>query len=381
MYNNMKIAAIVVAGGSGSRMEGRLPKQYLPIGGKAMVVKTTEAFSRCGYVDSIIVVADAIYHAKCEELLRNSGIDAVLAVGGKERQDSVFEGLKTIPPDSDFVLIHDAARPFVSTQLIEGAIKSVVEKNAVVCAVPVKDTIRMMTGNKKSVTTDRLLMYAAQTPQAFEKNLIIEAYRKAFEEGFYGTDDASLAERAGYDVHIIPGSYENIKITTRGDMPAEREIRAGTGFDAHAFAEGRKLILGGVEIPFEKGLAGHSDADVLAHAAIDALLGACGCGDIGTHFPDSDSRYKNISSLLLLSEVAAIVHAKGFHIVNIDICVIAERPKIAPYRLEMAKAVANALCIAEDRVNVKGTTTEKLGFTGREEGIAAHAVCSIQKNQ
>jgi 2-C-methyl-D-erythritol 4-phosphate cytidylyltransferase/2-C-methyl-D-erythritol 2,4-cyclodiphosphate synthase len=207
--------------------------------------------------------------------------------------------------------------------------------------------------------------------------MIISAYAKAYREGFYGTDDASLVERAGEAIHIIDGLYENIKITTREDMPANIEMRVGTGFDAHALAAGRKLVLGGIEIPFDKGLLGHSDADVLIHAVIDALLGAAGCRDIGAHFPDSDEKTKNISSLLLLKEIAKVIKTKDYEIGNIDATVIAEKPKIAPYVEKMIKAMAEALDIPEDRINIKGTTTEKLGFPGREEGIAAQAVCTL----
>ncbi|MCL1983167.1 MAG: 2-C-methyl-D-erythritol 4-phosphate cytidylyltransferase [Clostridiales bacterium] len=379
MFNNKKIAAIIAAAGSGSRMGRELPKQYLDVGGRPMVVKAAEMFSRCRHIDCTIVVADAEHCEKCSELLQGSGIDAIVTVGGKTRQDSVYEGLKRLPPETDYVLIHDAARPFAEERLIGDILEAVLEKKAVVCAVPVKDTIRVMTGSESSVTADRSLIHAVQTPQAFEKQLIMDAYEKARKDGFTGTDDAVLAERAGHVVYIVPGSYANIKITTGCDMPLGKETRVGTGFDAHAFAAGRKLFLGGVEIPFDRGLAGHSDADVLLHAVMDALLGASGSGDIGEHFPDSDARYLGVSSLSLLEAVARVVQAKGYGIGNIDAVVIAEKPKIAPYKQEMSKAVAKALGISEDRINIKGTTTEKLGFAGREEGIAAHAVCTLIK--
>ena len=377
MYKNKKIAVIIAAAGIGSRMNTDVPKQYLNVDGKPMFLKTTEMFRENSDIDDIIVVTNSDYHKECETLLKASGINAAVVVGGKERQDSIYEGLKQLPEDTDYVLIHDAARPFVTQELIQETIASVIEKKAVVCAVPVKDTIRMKTEQEKSETMDRSLMYAVQTPQAFEKKLIVEAYEKAYRDRFYGTDDATLAERAGHTVHMIDGSYDNIKITTRGDLPVNQEMRIGTGFDVHAFETGRKLMLGGVEIPFEKGLSGHSDADVLIHAIMDALLGAAGCGDIGQHFPDNEQKYKGIASLVLLEKVAEIVASKGYEVGNIDAVVIAERPKIAPYRNEMIKMTANALGISEDKVNIKGTTTEKLGFTGREEGIAAQTVCTL----
>jgi len=379
--SNKKIAVIIAAAGTGSRMNADVPKQYLKIDGKPMLVKTAGAFSENDGVDQIVVVTNQEYHHECERLLLANNIKATVVAGGEKRQDSVYEGLKKLPEDTDYVLIHDAARPFVTQELIQKTIEAVIEKQAVVCAVPVKDTIRMKTDEEKSVTTDRSLMFAVQTPQAFQKELIVEAYEQAFREGFYGTDDAVLAERSGHAVHIIDGSYDNIKITTRGDMPVNQETRVGTGFDVHAFCPGRKLILGGVEIPFDRGLAGHSDADVLIHAIMDALLGAAGCGDIGRHFPDSDEKYKGISSLLLLEEVAGILASKGYEVGNIDATIITEKPKVAPYVEEMIKKTASALGVSEDQLNIKGTTREKLGFTGREEGIAAQAACTIYSNR
>ena len=378
MYKNKKIAVIIAAAGIGSRMNASKPKQFLEIDGKPMLIKTARAFHENENIDYIIVVTNSEYHQECEKLLKQNGIDARLAIGGKERQDSVYEGIKKLPEDTDYVLVHDAARPFVSQTLINEVISVVLEKKAVVCAVPVKDTIRMKTSEGNSVTTDRDLMYSVQTPQVFEKALLIEAYEQAFSDGFYGTDDAVLVERTGHKVHITGGAYDNIKITTKEDLPMSKEVRVGTGFDVHAFSENRKLILGGVEISFEKGLLGHSDADVLTHAIMDALLGAIGAGDIGRHFPDSDDKYKGISSLLLLKEAYDIVKSKGYNIGNIDATVIAEKPKIAPYIDEMTEKIAQTLNLDKDKINIKGTTTEKLGFTGRGEGVAAQAICTIK---
>lgn len=377
MYRDKKIAVIIAAAGAGTRINSETPKQFMKIGGKPMLAVTALAFSKCGLVDQIIVVTNPDRIEECGSILSSQGVPGIITAGGRERQDSVYEGLKTLPADIDYVMIHDAARPFVTQKLIEETICATVEKQAVVCATPVKETIRMRTGRERSVTVDRSLMHSVQTPQGFEKNLIINAYKQAYAEGFYGTDDASIAERAGHKVYIIEGSYENIKITTKEDMNNARENRTGIGFDVHAFSENRRLVLGGVEIPFDRGLSGHSDADVVVHAVIDALLGAAGCGDIGSLFPDSDDRYKDISSLLLLKEAAAIIKDKGFTTGNIDITVIAERPKIAPYAADMIKNIAETLGVGGDKINIKGTTTEGLGFTGREEGIAAQAVCIL----
>jgi 2-C-methyl-D-erythritol 4-phosphate cytidylyltransferase/2-C-methyl-D-erythritol 2,4-cyclodiphosphate synthase len=207
--------------------------------------------------------------------------------------------------------------------------------------------------------------------------MLIDAYEKAYDSGFVGTDDASIVEFAGGEIAMVDGEYQNIKITTKEDLPMEN--RVGTGFDVHRFAEDRDLVLGGVYIPFERGLEGHSDADVLTHAVMDALLGAAGLGDIGLHFPDTDPQYKGISSMRLLEKVGALLEDEYFMIGNIDVTLIAERPKIRPFTGQIRENIAAALHIEPVRVNVKGTTTEKLGFTGREEGIAAEAVCSIYR--
>lgn len=216
-----------------------------------------------------------------------------------------------------------------------------------------------------------------QTPQGFDTAAIKAAYEAAYAEGFYGTDDAGIAERAGLEIRIVPGSYDNIKITTREDL--SMETRVGTGYDVHRLEEGRKLILGGVDIPFERGLLGHSDADVLVHAIMDALLGAAALGDIGKLFPDTDDRYKGISSIELLKNVREAIENAGYSICNIDATLIAQKPRIAPYIEDMRTNIAAALSIEKDRVSVKATTTEKLGFTGRQEGMEAQAVCILNR--
>ena len=257
-----------------------------------------------------------------------------------------------------------------------GVIKAAAENGAAAACVAMKDSVRKTFGDK-SISVDRNDYFAVQTPQGFKKSYLIEAYDKALKEGYRGTDDASLVERAGYEVKVVDGDYQNIKITTREDLPVES--RVGTGFDVHRFETGRNLILGGVKIPYENGLAGHSDADVLLHALMDALLGAAALGDIGVHFPDTDDRYKGISSLILLSKVRELLNENFYSIGNVDITVIAQKPKISPYTEEMKSNISSVLKIEKNRINIKGTTTEKLGFTGRGEGIAAEAVCSIYR--
>ena len=274
------------------------------------------------------------------------------------------------------MLVHDAARPFVTEDVVQEVIRGAFDRGAAVPCVAVKDSLRENEG-ERSRCVDRSRFFAVQTPQGFRKELLDEAYEKACKDGFSGTDDASLVERLGYNVEIVDGDYDNIKITTKEDLPMENRI--GTGFDVHRLVEGRKLILGGVEIPYEKGLDGHSDADVLIHALMDALLGAAAMGDIGRHFPDTDDAYKGISSMKLLDRVNNILAENMYSIGNADITVIAQKPKLSPYIEKMRENVADVLGIGKDLINIKATTTEKLGFTGRGEGIAAEAVCSIYR--
>ena len=392
MYKNKTIGLIIAAAGLGKRFGGNVPKLFLKTGDSLMIATTVEACAACGFFDAIYVVTHPDYMVECRNVLPG---DVTIVAGGKERQDSVANGLKAMVeahPQIEYVLIHDGARPYVTTKIIESTLEKTLALGAAVAAVPVKDTIKYM--DESGVTTpDRNRLYAAQTPQGFRMDLILEAYAKAEEQGFKGTDDAQLVERLGHQVALAEGAYSNYKITTPEDLPAGQEAglrtgiqnvlpgncRAGMGFDVHALVEGRPLILGGVDIPFEKGLLGHSDADVLTHAIMDALLGAAGLGDIGRHFPDTDTAYKGISSMVLLKKVADLLGEKGFTLANLDATIIAQRPKMAPYHQEMIRNLAEILGCPEDAINLKATTTEKLGIPGREEGIAAEAICILNK--
>jgi len=389
MYNNKKISVIIAAAGSGNRMGSGIPKQYLSIGGMPMLIKTVKAFETNDFIDYILVVTniDYINHFKGE--LRRFGIANVEVVaGGEQRQDSVYKGLKAMPEDTDYVIVHDGARPFISKATITDILEEVLDKDAVVTAVPVKDTIAQQgaltnrpfnDGNSfvRLEYFDRNSLFSIQTPQAFEKKLILNAFELAYRDEFYGTDEGMLVERLGHVVHIVEGEYSNIKITTKEDLPMENRI--GSGYDVHRLVEGKKLILGGIHIPFEKGLLGHSDADVLIHAIMDALLGAAALGDIGTHFPDDADEYKDISSIILLKKVKDILLLNGYNIGNIDVTVICQQPKISSFIGGMIRNIGEALEIDENRISIKATTTEKLGFTGREEGIATEAVCLLSK--
>ena len=384
IMGSRETAVIIAAAGKGTRMGGPVPKQYMTIGGEPVLLKTIKVFSAIEQVDHIFIVAGDGYVEYCERLARENHLHKVKAVvrGGAERQDSVYNALNVIAadfPGVEYVLIHDGARPFVRQETVINVINAAAADGAAVACVPMKDSLRKTgeDGENDSCSVDRKEYFAVQTPQGFERRLLTDAYRRAFEEGFYGTDDAVLVERTGHRVRIVEGDYGNIKITTREDLPME--YRTGTGFDVHAFAEDRQLVLGGVPIPYEKGLAGHSDADVLVHAVMDALLGAAALGDIGRHFPDSDMQYKGISSMILLSRVRQLLEDNFYSIGNIDATVMAQAPKISPYVEQMRSGIAEALKIEKSRINIKGTTTERLGFVGRKEGIAAEAVCSIYR--
>lgn len=356
------------------------------LGNKTVLERSVEAFE--GLVDGVVVV----YRAQDEELVRALNMDAVCVPGGVARQDSVLCGLRALPEDADVVLVHDAARPFVSRDTIRRCIESVREHGSGVAAVPVTDTIkRVGNGNVVEETVPRETLWAAQTPQAFHPHALSKAIETLIARGVTATDDAGAMEACGFPVRLVQGDDENGKLTRPADLEnARRRIaeseesmsyRVGHGYDAHRLVEGRKLILCGVEIPYEKGLLGHSDADVALHALTDALFGAAAMGDIGSHFPDSDPRYKGISSVLLLKEAAGLLAAQGAEIENVDVTIIAQRPKLRPYMDEMIRTTAQALGVPESRVSIKATTTEGMGFEGEGLGISAHAVAMLRMKQ
>ena len=363
MYHDRRVYAVIVAGGRGTRMKAPKPKQFLYIGGKTILEKTVDKFRRSSLVDEIIVVTAQDYLEQTEELFRGFSKSMSIISGGERRQDSVANALKLLRQkrvsDDDIVLIHASVT------------KEASEAGAAIPCITPKDTIRDI--NKG--TLERSDLRCVQTPQGFSAGLLMDAYAKAFTDGGDFTDDASIVEAFGHKVSLVKGSEDNIKITTPEDFVLETRI--GKGFDVHRLVEGRKLILGGVDIPYEKGLLGHSDADVLLHALIDAILGAASMGDIGRLFPDTDPAYKDASSLVLLERAWNAVKYRGYDFVNADITVICERPKLAPYVDKMEDNICNVLNISRERINIKATTTEKLGFTGRGEGIAAEAVCIL----
>lgn len=381
MNNKKKTAVIIAAAGTGKRMGSSIPKQYLKIGGEPILLKSIRAFCDNKEIDWIVVVTNGDYIQACLEMKDRYGLDKIQAVieGGEERQDSVYRAIVEIDrlcPEIEYVLVHDGARPFVRQETINAVLEAAEEKGAAVACVPVKDSIRQEKDGE-SANLPRQRLYAVQTPQGFQKEILRKAYEQAFADGYYGTDDATLAERIGQSVALVRGTYDNIKITTREDMPMES--RVGTGFDVHQLKEGLPLVLGGVKIPFEKGLLGHSDADVLVHALMDALLGAAALGDIGRHFPDTDPQYRGISSMELLRRVKGLLDKNGWRVGNVDITLMAQRPKIKSLIGDMTDNLSKTLDLETCRINIKGTTTERLGFVGREEGIAAQVVCLLYR--
>ncbi len=376
MYRDNRVIAIIVAAGRGKRLGSSLPKQFLKVRGRTILEMSVEAFEQNKYVDEIFVAANADYCELTEKLCRGFSKLKKIVAGGAERQDSVRAALDCLRGESGIVLVHDAARPFVSEAVINAVIEGTADFGAAIPTVPAKDTIRQVDGTG-SRTLQRETLACVQTPQGFRISLIKHAFEKAQAEGFLGTDDASLVERMGINISMVQGEDANRKITTREDL--ETEMRIGTGYDVHRLVEGRPLVLCGEQIPYEKGLLGHSDADVALHALMDAMLGAAGLGDIGKHFPDTDERYRGISSMKLLQKTAELLREAGYFLGNADITIIAQRPKIAGYIPKMRANIAEIMNCDENKINIKGTTTEKLGFVGREEGIASEAVCILYR--
>ena len=372
MVGTKTAAALIVAAGASRRMG--FDKLSARIGNSTVLERAMTAFDSHPMIDEIVVVAGA-NAAAVRQLARRMHKPCRVAAGGAERYDSVRNGLEAVT--ADLVAVHDAARPFVSAQGIARALTAALETGAAAPAVPVKDTVKRGADGLVLETPARDTLFAVQTPQCF----FTQEYRTLLSttDPAGVTDDCSVYERAGKPVTLVEGEYANLKITTKEDLPRkETAMRIGHGYDVHRLVEGRRLILGGVDIPFEKGLDGHSDADVLVHAVMDALLGAAALGDIGHLFPDTDDAYKGADSLVLLEHVRDALNGAGYEPVNIDATILCQRPKLAPRIAAMRANIAARLGMKPEDVSVKATTEEKLGFTGAGEGIAAHAVCLIR---
>lgn len=386
------VAVVIVAAGRGERAgQGDGPKQYRLVGGRSVLSRTLKPFLAHPRIGTVVVAI----HAEDMDLFRQAvGADAahvVAVTGGPTRQASVRLGLLALrdrPPAG--VLIHDAVRPFVDVALIDRVVAAIDERNGALAALPVTDTLKRQAADGTiDATVPRAGLHAAQTPQGFPFQPILDAHERAYEAGRDDfTDDAAIAEWAHIPVRLVPGSPDNVKLTWARDivMADQRlgprsssfpDIRTGNGYDVHSFEAGDHVTLCGVAIPHDRKLSGHSDADVGLHALTDALLATCGAGDIGTHFPPSDPQWKGAASHIFVEHAAGLVRARGGRIANADVTLICEAPKIGPHREAMKAALAAMLGISAERVSVKATTNEKLGFVGRGEGIAAIATASV----
>ena len=384
----MHVTAIIAAAGEGRRLGAAVPKQLLDIGGRSILERSVSAFAVHDRIDDVIVVLPAELAETPERCLTPETANAVRIVpGGRRRQDSVANAFDRVSAGSDVVLVHDAARPFVSADLISRAIDAAMAHGAAIAAIPARDTVKRVerTGDRLVIagTIPRDAIYLAQTPQAFRREVLGAAVAIG-RSGVEATDEAMLAERAGHRVHVVEGDPANVKITTSTDLDAARRTaappaatRIGTGYDLHRLIEGRPLILGGVTVPAEKGATGHSDADVVCHAVIDAVLGAACEGNVGQHYPDTDPRWKGASSIPMLRDSVRLIDRRGLKVANVDVTVILERPKIAPYLDDIRSQLAAALGVAIDCVSVKGKTNEGVDAVGRGEAIAAHAVALL----
>jgi 2-C-methyl-D-erythritol 4-phosphate cytidylyltransferase / 2-C-methyl-D-erythritol 2,4-cyclodiphosphate synthase len=378
------VYVLVVAAGRGSRFGGVLPKQYLSLDGVSLLRHAVAAFARHPRVADVLVAIRPEDRELFDSAVAGLGVMAPVT-GGPMRQDSVRLGLEALAVyRPEWVLIHDGARPFPDAGLIDRVIAGLDEGPAAIPCLPMRDTIKRAEDGVIRETVDRLTLWRAQTPQGFHFDAILAAHRAA--AGCQLTDDSAVAEVAGLAPVLVAGSEDNLKVTTAEDLAiAERliaarhgDVRVGQGFDVHAFTAGDHVRICGIEIPHDQSLAGHSDADVGLHALTDALLGAIGAGDIGMHFPPGDPRWRGAASDQFLRHAADLVHARGGAVAAVDVTIICERPKIGPHRAAMVERVASILGIAGARVSIKATTTDKLGFTGRGEGIAAQAVATVR---
>lgn len=382
------VAAVVVAAGRGLRAGGSVPKQYRPLSGGTAIQRSLAIFA--GH--SAVALVQPVIHPDDRDVFAREAAGFRLlppVLGGATRQDSVRSGLEALAASKpDIVLIHDAARPFASAALIARAIAAASENGAAVPALPVADTIKTVNGEGLVTgTLDRALLRAVQTPQAFQFAAIVEAHRRAHKAGRDDfTDDAALAEWAGIKVATFAGEIGNIKLTTPEDfLRAESsplaelgDVRTGFGTDVHQFADGDHIWLGGVKIPHSRGVTGHSDADVVLHSLVDAILGALSDGDIGVHFPPSDPQWRGASSDRFLTFAVERVRARGGLIAHLDITVVCEAPRVGPHRDAMRARIADIAGVSLNRVAIKATTSEKLGFTGRGEGIVAFATATVR---
>jgi 2-C-methyl-D-erythritol 4-phosphate cytidylyltransferase/2-C-methyl-D-erythritol 2,4-cyclodiphosphate synthase len=387
------VVALIAAGGRGARLGAGVPKQLLMLGDRSILQCSVEALLASDRIDELVVVLPGDLVADPPGFLLHAAKPVTVVAGGPRRQDSVALGFAAVAERADLVVIHDAARPFVSAEVIDRTIGAAIETGAALAALPSRDTVKLAAEHGDSdhplvwKTLPRERVYLAQTPQVFRRD-VLRAAIAAGAAGVIGTDEAALAEAAGHAVRLVAGDPANFKITTAEDLAVARALvgrgagsrtamRVGTGYDLHRLVSGRRLMLGGVEVPFEKGALGHSDADVLAHAITDAVLGAVAAGDIGRHFPDTDPRWKDAPSMAMLAHAVGLAGQAGFRVNNVDAVVVTERPRLAPHIDAIRATLAVTLGVEPSCVSVKGKTNEGAGEIGRGEAIAAHAVALL----
>jgi 2-C-methyl-D-erythritol 4-phosphate cytidylyltransferase / 2-C-methyl-D-erythritol 2,4-cyclodiphosphate synthase len=390
--------AIIPAAGSGVRFGGERPKQFLEIRGVPIIIHTLRCFDDCPDIDGIIVALQPAETDSFQKLLKSYALRKPILVvsGGKERSDSIANALAAAGEwCPELVAVHDAVRPFVTAAQISAVLARARETGAAILALPSTDTIKEVENGLIQRTIDRRRIYRAQTPQAFRYELLLRANEEARAQGLrsaVATDDSLLIEQLGLPVAVVEGSPRNIKITTPDDLlqaegilemmeptTTQSPVRVGLGYDIHRLVAGRKLMLGGIEIPYERGLLGHSDGDSLIHAVIDALLGAAGLGDIGAHFPDTDPRFENADSAALLAHACGLLKDNGYQIINIDATILAERPKMMPHIPAMRSRLAEAMTLDRSQINIKAKTNEGMDAVGRGEAIAAQAIVLIER--
>ena len=385
----MSAWCVVVAAGRGERAELGRNKVFYRHHGRSILSRCLDNLAGMELFDGIVLVLSRADEEEYADLCAREGacpLVRAVAWGGKSRRESVLNGLHALPGDVGIVAVHDAARPFVSREAVLETLRSAERWGSGVISTPVVDTIKLIDDEDRVHTPERSSLRAVQTPQSFEYHRLLDAHERAQRENLSVTDDAMLFEHYYGGVRLVtcPSAADNPKLTTKADFDMLNrsivpDLRVGHGYDAHRLAAGRKLILCGVEVPHDRGLDGHSDADVAVHALMDALLGALGMGDIGRLFPDSDPAYEGISSMRLLEEVMRRVRAEGFFVMNADVTIVAQRPKLLPWMDRMRDNLASALGVEPSRVNVKATTTERMGFEGEELGISAQAVALLAR--
>lgn len=392
----MHVAAIIAAGGRGTRLGAERPKQFLEIGGHSILEMSLAALAASPRVDELVVALPPEFvAAQAKALKQVTTLPLTVVAGGSRRQDSVANAFARVSKQADVILIHDAARPFVTQPVIHRAINGAEVHGAAIAAVGVSDTVKQVGALNPDgsrlirATIDRDAVFLAQTPQAFRRDILTRALSEG--AGIEATDEAMLVERLGLPVHVVEGDPRNVKITTPEDLDKARLegdglgrrqqlMRIGTGYDLHTLVEGRPLILAGVRIDFDRGLSGHSDADIVCHAVTDAVLGAAAAGDIGRMFPDTDPKWKDADSIAMLKGAVAKIREQGYRVSNVDLTVIAQKPKLLPYLDKMRGNLAAALEIDSSAVSIKGKTNEGVDSMGRGESMACHAVALLTSN-